>query len=88
MIIYDPKTKKTKTMYIDEYVKWLKSKCDSIKILPISRDGYSPLIETYKNKKPVGYHSVKMSQSEVDVLNSMLPPMRKDGTFNVTKIIE
>jgi hypothetical protein len=87
MIIYNPDTKKTKSMFVDEYLTWLKKQADAIQINPIRRDGYSPLIQMFKSKKPVGYHCVKMSQSEVDVINSILPPMRKtDNTFNLTRI--
>ncbi len=86
MIIYNLTTKTTKDMYVDDYIKWMQGQADSIQILPIRRDGYTPVISMYKNKKHVGYHAVTMSQSEVDALNSLLPKMRADRSFNISKI--
>lgn len=74
-------------MFVEEYIKWMQKQADSIQILPIRRDGYTPVIVMFKNKKTVGGdHAVKMTQSEVDVLNSMLPKMRADRSFNISKI--
>jgi hypothetical protein len=87
MIIYDPKTKTKKSMYVDECMGWLKQRGDSIKILPIRRDGYTPTIEVFKNKARVNSHCVGMSQSEVDVMNALLPQIRKtDYSFNLNKV--
>lgn len=85
MIIYDPKTQKKKTMFVDDYFRWLKEHGDTIRILPIRRDGYTPLIEVYKNKTKVGMHGVKISQDEAAAINSLLPKQRKDGYFLINR---
>jgi hypothetical protein len=85
MIIYDPKTETKRTMYLDEYMAWLREHADVIRILPIRRGGYTPLIEMYKGKQKVGYHTVGVSQDEAAALNAMLPKQRKNGYFTLNR---
>ena len=85
MIVYDPTTKKKTSMFIDDYFAWMKKQGDTIRILPIKRDGYTPLIEIYKNKQKVGYHCVRLSQDEAAAINHLLPKQRKDGYFLINR---
>jgi hypothetical protein len=86
MIIYNPQTKKAKTMYVDELAKWLKSECDSIKFYTQIRNTEYPLsIVMYTKGTQSGERFAKMTASEVDGFNSILPPMKKDNTFNTSK---
>jgi hypothetical protein len=86
MIIYNPKTKTTKSMFIDEYIKWLKTQCDSIMFYHSRDTNYPVSVLMYTKNNKTGERFVKMSQSEVDALNGMLPQMRKDRSFNISKI--
>jgi hypothetical protein len=88
MLVYDPTTKEKTEMEISNYLNWLKSIGDSIQILPIRRDGYTPLIAVYKDKQKVNYHCVGITQEESNILNSHLPKMRKTtNSFNLKKVV-
>lgn len=86
MIIYNPKTKTTKSMFVDEYIKWLKTQGGSIMFFQSRNTDYPIIVFMYtKNNKTVE-RFVRMSLDEIKALNSILPPMRKDRTYNVKKI--
>lgn len=86
MIIYNLKTKQKRSMFVDDYIKWMKKHGDTIRVLPIRRDGFSPVIEVYRDKSYVDAHAVQMSASEAEAINNILPPQRKDGYFNLNRM--
>ena len=95
IIYYDQKTKKAdsqskKTMYVGDYVNWLKKITDNIQISPLGAigDKYIFRIRMIKNKEYFGYHDITLSGSETDSLMDMLPEPKKDGTTTTKKIKE
>ena len=86
MIIYNPKTKTKKSMFIDEYVKWLKTQGGSIMFFQSRNTDYPIIVLMYtKNNKTVE-RFVRMSLDEIKALGSILPPMRKNRTYDIKKI--
>jgi len=73
-------------MFVDEYIKWLKSQCDSV-MFHLSRDTDYPVsVLMYTKNNKTGERFIKTSLDEREALYNMLPPMRKDRTYNVKKI--